>query len=65
MKKLKHKLTDRQQEVLNLILKGKNNQQIAEQLDITYGTAKLMCNKVFKKLKVNSKIEAMALFLNS
>ena len=57
------KLTPRQQEVFDLILKGLNNKQISQKLGITYGTAKVMANTVLKKTKCSSKNILMAKFL--
>lgn len=63
MKKNKQKLTPRQEDVFNLILKGMNNIQIGHKLGITTGTAKLMSHEVLKKLGCHSKNELMAKFL--
>lgn len=56
-------LTPRQEQIFKCILKGMNNRQIAEELEITYFTAKLMSSMTLKKLNCASKNEAMAKFL--
>lgn len=56
-------LTPRQEDVFNLILKGKNNRQISESLGITQGTAKLQSNAVLKKLGCHSKNEVLYKYL--
>lgn len=59
----KNTLTERQQEILGCILKGMNNHQISSELNISYGTAKLMSFRTLQKLGLSSKNEAMAKFL--
>jgi DNA-binding NarL/FixJ family response regulator len=63
MKNDKYKLTPRQEDVFNLILKGMNNIQIGRKLGITAGTAKLLSHQIMKKLGCHSKNEVMAKFL--
>ena len=58
------KLTPRQQEIFSLILKGMNNKEIAQNLGITFGTAKLMANTVLKKTKCASKNMLIVKYLN-
>ncbi len=52
-------LTDREQEVIALIAAGLSNQAIADQLTITYGTAKRHVNNIYAKLGVNSRAQAI------
>ena len=51
-------LTRRQQDVLQLMSKGRSNKQIARQLGITEGTTKLHVSAIFKALKATNRTEA-------
>jgi DNA-binding NarL/FixJ family response regulator len=48
------KLTLREREITSLIVKGLNNQSIAEQLHISSHTVKVHRKNIFKKLEINS-----------
>lgn len=52
-------LTDRQAQVLALIIRGLSNREIAKQLDLTEGTVKIHASGIFKTLGVSSRSEAM------
>ena len=52
-------LTERQREVLRLILKGYDNERIASELDIATNTVKQHAHAVFSALGVSSRAEAM------
>lgn len=52
-------LTQREQEILSLIIAGRSNQQIAEELVITVGTVKWYVNQIFRKLNVRSRVQAI------
>lgn len=52
-------LTERQREVLRLILKGYNNERIASELTIAPNTVKQHAHAVFTALGVSSRAEAM------
>ena len=52
-------LTERQREVLRLILKGYDNERIASELDIAPNTVKQHAHAVFSALGVSSRAEAM------
>ena len=52
-------LTDRQADVLRLILKGYNNERIASELAIAPATVKQHAHAVFASLGVSSRAEAM------
>jgi NarL family two-component system response regulator LiaR len=54
-------LTEREQQVLALMVEGLSNAEIAERLVITVATVKFHVRGVFSKLGVNSRTEAIAL----
>ncbi len=55
----KHLLSDRELETLNLIVSGKNNQEIALNLHITEGTVKFHVSNIFVKLEVHNRTQAV------
>jgi two-component system, NarL family, response regulator LiaR len=58
---LGHDLTDREREVLGLMVEGLNNNQIAERLILSLSTVKFHVSSVLSKLCVASRVEAVAL----
>lgn len=52
-------LTDRQGQVLCLMVRGLSNRDIAEQLGLSEGTVKIHATAVFKALGVNSRTQAL------
>ena len=52
-------LTNREKEVLPLILEGKKRKEIAEELSITESTAKKHCAAIYRKLDVENKKELL------
>lgn len=52
-------LTEREQEVINLIALGLNYRDIAEDLDISPHTVRRHINHIYEKLEVTSKVEAL------
>ena len=52
-------LTQREAEILNLIVDGKSNQEIAEILGIADSTVKFHINHIFSKLGVNDRAKAV------
>lgn len=52
-------LTEREQEVMNLIALGLNYKAIAEDLDISPHTVRRHINHIYEKLEVTSKVEAL------
>ena len=52
-------LTKRQREILSLIVGGKSNKQIADNLGITEGTTRIHVTTIFKALGVRSRSEAV------
>ena len=53
------KLTPREQDVLNLLIKGFTNKEIANDLFISEKTVKSHLNKIFKKLNVSQRLGAI------
>jgi DNA-binding NarL/FixJ family response regulator len=58
-------LTARELDVLNQIVKGLSNKEIASTLNITEGTVKLHVHKVLEKLKVADRTQAVTAALHS
>ncbi|CAG0946479.1 MAG: Transcriptional regulatory protein DegU [Rhodocyclaceae bacterium] len=54
-------LTDGQRRVVELLREGKSNRDIGELLGLTEGTVKVHVSKIFRKLGVVSRAEAIAL----
>lgn len=52
-------LTDRQSQVLALMVRGMSNRDIAEQLQLSEGTVKIHATAVFKTLGVASRTQAL------
>jgi DNA-binding NarL/FixJ family response regulator len=52
-------LTDRQGQVLGLMVRGLSNRDIADQLGLSEGTVKIHATAVFKALGVNSRTQAL------
>jgi NarL family two-component system response regulator LiaR len=53
-------LTEREKEVLNLVVQGQSNQQIAEAMVISLATVKAHISNILAKLQVSSRTEAIA-----
>jgi NarL family two-component system response regulator LiaR len=62
---LGHDLSDREREVLALVVDGMNNQQIAERLFVSQSTAKSHVSSILSKLKVNTRTEAVSFALKN
>ena len=56
-----YKLSNREFEVLKLLLKGKTATGISEELVIAAGTAKAHINKIYRKLNIHTKSELFAM----
>jgi len=52
-----HKMTIREREIVNLVIQGYRNKQIAKKLDITEDTVKSHLVHVFKKLEINNRTQ--------
>ncbi|MEB3292928.1 MAG: LuxR C-terminal-related transcriptional regulator [Synechococcales bacterium] len=57
-------LTQREAEVLNWVIRGKDNQAIAQQLTIHISTVRKHLESIYRKLSVQSRTEAIAQTLN-
>jgi NarL family two-component system response regulator LiaR len=53
-------LTEREREVLNLVVQGQSNQHIADTLVISVATVKAHISNILSKLQVSSRAEAIA-----
>jgi len=60
----KHDISDREREVLLLILKGKTNREIEDELYISLRTVKNHVYNIFQKLGVSTRVKLMTLFKN-
>lgn len=52
-------LTPHEKEILHLIARGLSNKQIADRLNYTLGTVKVYNHRIYSKLNVNNRYEAM------
>ena len=58
-------LTSREKEVVDLLIIGKTNEQIAQELCITSHTVKAHIEHIYAKYKVHSRIELVIKILKS
>lgn len=56
-------LTQREKEILNLLAKGQLNKEVANQLEISIGTVRKHIQNIYEKLHVNTRVEAINLYL--
>ncbi len=54
-------LTEREREVLELVARGRSNEEIAAQLFVSPATVKTHINRLFAKLRVTSRVQAVVL----
>ncbi|HLE08863.1 MAG TPA: response regulator transcription factor [Thermodesulfobacteriota bacterium] len=59
----KFSLTEREKEMLRLLLKGKSNKEISALTYVSTETVKSHLQNIYKKLDVRSRLEAVTLFL--
>ena len=59
----KEQLTKQEQNILNLLLEDKTNNEIAEVLFVSLSTVKTHVNNIYKKLNVQSREEVKLLFI--
>jgi RNA polymerase sigma factor (sigma-70 family) len=52
------KLTNREQEVLRLLVDGKSNSEIADVLCVSVHTIKVQVSNILQKLSVNDRVQA-------
>jgi NarL family two-component system response regulator LiaR len=57
-------LTEREREVLHLMVKGRDNSQIAEKLFISQATVKFHVSNILSKLQASSRTEAVVIALD-
>jgi DNA-binding NarL/FixJ family response regulator len=58
-------LAPREQEILNLLSKGYLQKEIAEQLGISFPTVRTLTARIYKKLHVHSRSQAVAKYLGA
>jgi len=58
-------LTSREMDMLNMVLQGSSNREIAEQSNISERTVKTHLYRVYRKLRVKSRAKAIALLSHS
>ncbi len=58
-------LTEREMEALQLVVKGKSNQQIADEMMVTIATVKAHISNILAKFQVSSRSEAIAYALKN
>lgn len=56
-------LTSREKEILNLLAKGQLNKEVANELEISIGTVRKHIQNIYEKLQVNTRVEAINLYL--
>lgn len=57
----KYNLTDRELEVLKLIVKGKKNSEIADDMFISLGTVKVHVHNIYTKVGINNRVSLLNL----
>ena len=58
LKDTKYQLSVRELSVLKLLVKGKSNEEIAKELNISIHTAKAHTGNIFRKLSVKDRVQA-------
>lgn len=62
--KTKHRLTQREREIVALLIHGLPNRALSEQLHICEATVKTHLNKIYKKMNVSNRTELLASILS-
>src|SRR3712207_351289 len=58
-------LTEREREVMNLLARGLSNREISDELVITHKTVKNHLSRIYDKLDVRTRGEAVAMWLGT
>jgi DNA-binding CsgD family transcriptional regulator len=61
----KYQISNREQEIIHLILKGKTNKEIEDTLFISLPTVKFHIYSIYKKMKVKNRLELIRIILES
>jgi NarL family two-component system response regulator LiaR len=61
--KLTESLTARENEILELLAKGQMNKEVAFHLEISIGTVRKHIQNIYEKLHVNTRVEAVNMYL--
>ncbi|MBC8883810.1 response regulator transcription factor [Flavobacterium piscinae] len=61
--KLTESLTGREREILELLAKGQMNKEVAAVLEISVGTVRKHIQNIYEKLHVNTRVEAVNVYL--
>ena len=56
-------LSAREREILDLLVEGRANKEIADRLDVSVHTVRMFIRRIYKKMHVHSRGEAVARFL--
>jgi DNA-binding NarL/FixJ family response regulator len=60
---LVQKLTDREKEILNLLARGLMNKEVADKINISSATVRTHIQHIYEKLHVNTRVEAVNMYL--
>jgi RNA polymerase sigma factor (sigma-70 family) len=63
LEELTPELTPRQQQVLELVIQGKCNKEVAATLGISEHTVEQHLRRIYKALRVNNRVEASVMFV--
>ena len=56
-------LTVREKQILDSLARGRMNKEVANELDISMGTVRKHIQHIYEKLHVNTRVEAVNLYL--
>ena len=60
---MENSLTEREKEVIELMIEGYNNSQISNKLSISIHTVKVYASSIYRKLDVQNRIQAVVKYL--